>query len=111
MSISLVEPVELTEQQKLSFRILKHDPDMKNTELWIRMQINNPDLPDELRKTFVSLLKHIDKLIPIGSARVGRYLRELARDGELPLALLPSKERQEIINQREEKFRTEYGKN
>lgn len=91
-------------------RTLLRCPDESNTRLWIMVNMNNPDLPDETRKHLAHLLKVSETLIPIGSIRPVRKLRELARAGKESIKLLPSKERQAIINREEQKYYDKYSK-
>lgn len=102
--------VELTERQIQAFRVLIQDPNCKNTILWIKININNPNIDSETRFHLAQILKKADSLIPIGNVRAGRFVRELARAGHLTIDVLPDEERQKVINEMEEKFREEYSK-
>jgi len=80
-------------------RILLTNPDMSNTELYLRLNINHPKITPELKYHLTVLLDHVEELIPVGSTRIGRKLRELAKDGKEDFGLIPSEKRQEMIEE------------
>ena len=100
--------VELTERQEQAFRVLINEPNSDNTQLWIKMNINNSELDNETRKHLVAILKQSDKLIPVGNERAGRFIRELAVNRHITSKVLPDEKRQKIINEAEERFRETY---
>lgn len=97
--------------KSITTRILSRFPDIQNTRLWLLININNPVVDDETRQHLAALLKSAHHLIPVGTVRVARKLREEARDGKESIKLLPSAERQQVIDQEEEIYYEKYSKN
>ena len=97
--------------KSITTRILSRFPDIQNTKLWILININNPIIDDETRQHLAALLKSAHHLIPVGTVRVARKLREEARDGKESIKLLPSAERQKAIDREETIYYEEYSKN
>ena len=101
---------EVESVKSIGLRVLERFPDIANTRFWLMLNINNSAINAETRKHLSALLKECHKLIPVGNARVARLLREEARDGKESIALLPSAERQQVIDQEEEIYYEEYSK-
>lgn len=101
----------LTEQQQLAIRVLCQNPDMTNTEGWLRMQINSERTSVEVKKLCRDLLKHMKEMIPVGSMRALRRVRQIAESVPFdhPFKyLIPSQERREEIDEAEELYREYY---
>lgn len=101
----------LTEQQQLAIRVLCLNPDMTNTEGWLRMQINSERTSVEVKRLCRDLLKHIKEMIPVGSMRALRRVRQIAEEVpyDHPLKkLLPSEPRQDEIDDAEELYHLYY---
>jgi hypothetical protein len=97
--------------KSIGTRILEKLPDVTNTKFWFLVNISNPNIDDETRALLSALMKRCEYLIPIGSVRVVRKLREEAREGKESIKLLPSAERQQVIDQEEKIYHEKYSKN